>query len=285
MTTALDGLMEQIGDAGVKISATTQKLDAARIEEMLAKVKAASINDRKYERPMQWDDAEAVLTLALRALSPSHGEAVAVRRQITVALYGIDIERPETTEELLRTFIGLAEHNAKALARALSPDSLPLGGVKALVWRKRGELSSYEADSILGHYFAYEDGSWSSAEDHFPVSGNLLAAQAAAQAHYDKAILSALKPIEPERISEDWLDMSTAPKDGSQFLIWTKRVGFSVVRHDPEDEYSSASDLNPHGFCLRVEDGKFGPYPLRGDYPTHWKPLLNPPAALNGAVS
>ena len=69
-----------------------------------------------------------------------------------------------------------------------------------------------------------------------------------------------------------WQPIESAPKDGTQFLIRTERVGFAVVSHDPDDRYSKPCDLNPAGLSLSVYDGKHGPFPLRGDYPTHWMP-------------
>src|SRR5690606_18101583 len=51
-----------------------------------------------------------------------------------------------------------------------------------------------------------------------------------------------------------WQPIKTAPRDGSQFLIRTDRVGFAVVRHDPEDEYSKPNELNPAGLSLSVYD-------------------------------
>lgn len=73
-----------------------------------------------------------------------------------------------------------------------------------------------------------------------------------------------------------WRPISEAPRDGSTFLIWTKRCGFVVVHHDPSEPVY-VSDLNPHGFSLRIDDGKFQ-HPLRGDYPTHWQPLPEHPS-------
>lgn len=71
----------------------------------------------------------------------------------------------------------------------------------------------------------------------------------------------------------EWREFSTAPKDGSKFLVWTRRCGFSVVFHDVDDPMPT--DIVPSGHSLLVEDGK-EQYPLRGDYPTHWMEL--PPA-------
>lgn len=117
------------------------------------------------------------------------------------------------------------------------------------------------------------------------IAATLLSGDRAAATKLREAIdFFATRPATPVSaevtVTDGWQPIETAPKDGSQFLIWTQRVGYSVVRHDPDDEYSSPSDLNPHGFCLRVDDGKFGPYPLRGDYPLFWKPLHDPRAAL-----
>lgn len=73
----------------------------------------------------------------------------------------------------------------------------------------------------------------------------------------------------------DWQPIETAPKDGSQFLIWTARLNFAVVEHLVDDPMPA--DIIPSGHHLVVHDGKHGPYPIRGEYPTHWQPLPPPP--------
>lgn len=74
-----------------------------------------------------------------------------------------------------------------------------------------------------------------------------------------------------------WRPIAEAPKDGSQFLIWTKRLGFAVVEHAVDDPMPT--DIVPSGHHLTVNDGKHGPYSIRGDYPTHFQPLPAPPGA------
>lgn len=66
------------------------------------------------------------------------------------------------------------------------------------------------------------------------------------------------------------------PRDGTQFLVWTQRVGLAVVTHDSNDEYSVTNEFNPYGLSLYVDDGKHGPFPLRGDYPKLYQ-LIKPP--------
>lgn len=75
--------------------------------------------------------------------------------------------------------------------------------------------------------------------------------------------------------AEEWKPIASAPLTDEQILIYTDRVGFSVVRHDPSDPMTYEGCSTPHHFF--VDDGKHGPFPLRGDYPEHWKPLRNPP--------
>ncbi len=74
---------------------------------------------------------------------------------------------------------------------------------------------------------------------------------------------------------EGWRPIVSAPMDGSQMLIWTHRLGFAVVTQDVDDPMPSSIDSLGHRFM--VEDGKFGPYPIRGDYPEFWMALPAPP--------
>jgi hypothetical protein len=66
-----------------------------------------------------------------------------------------------------------------------------------------------------------------------------------------------------------WQPIDSAPKDGTAVVLWAKDLRFpgntcvaQYITHDIE--------------WWHVTDGKFGPWPLRGPSPTHWKPLSNP---------
>ncbi len=75
----------------------------------------------------------------------------------------------------------------------------------------------------------------------------------------------------------NWKPIETAPKDGTPIILWAKnllhggygRAGNYVIgrwmQHDIE--------------WWHVDDGKFGPYPLRGPSPTYWMPCPDPPEA------
>lgn len=74
----------------------------------------------------------------------------------------------------------------------------------------------------------------------------------------------------------DWQPIETAPKDGRGILAWFgKDVGVHQVAWT-----GYYDDLKM--WC--VDDGKHGPYALRGyndPYPTHWMPLPPPPPEHN----
>jgi hypothetical protein len=77
----------------------------------------------------------------------------------------------------------------------------------------------------------------------------------------------------------DWQPISTAPKDGTQILVYFPQIGVWQVLWSREV-------FNDGFWC--VSDNKFEDRPLRGwsDEPTHWMPLPDPPVAVHaGEVS
>lgn len=84
---------------------------------------------------------------------------------------------------------------------------------------------------------------------------------------------SALSELKALRDAQAWQPIETAPKDGTPVLIGGDRLlwaaGFNSTRAryiEHEIEY------------WHIDDGKFGPWPLRGPAPTHWRPLPPAPA-------
>ena len=73
-----------------------------------------------------------------------------------------------------------------------------------------------------------------------------------------------------------WQTIETAPKDGTPVLLWARNllhVGDCVVAR-----YISLDRQQPSIKSWHVNDGKFGPYALRGPSPTHWQPQPEPPS-------
>lgn len=99
-----------------------------------------------------------------------------------------------------------SDENPNVGKLALSPDSLPLGGVKALEWHK-SHMASWNEDWHTTSPFIYsircaDENGWKwSTHGAFGYEPTPEAAKAAAQADFKTRISSALKPIEPE-ISE-----------------------------------------------------------------------------------
>lgn len=71
-------------------------------------------------------------------------------------------------------------------------------------------------------------------------------------------------------IYDERLPWGTAPKDGTQVLAYTQRVGWAVLSWC----YAENADAE----TWAVDDGKYGPYQLRGDSPTFWMRLPEPPS-------
>lgn len=78
------------------------------------------------------------------------------------------------------------------------------------------------------------------------------------------------KAIASSELLGEWRPIETAPKDGTAVLLWAHNLlhnGRCIVAQFIEHDIE----------YWHVDDGKFGPYPLRGPPPTHWMPTPNPP--------
>lgn len=78
----------------------------------------------------------------------------------------------------------------------------------------------------------------------------------------------------------EWQSIETAPKDGTTILIGGHQLlhahGFGICTARWQTKWEAE---NGDGIAWwKVEDGKFGPYDLRGPSPTHWMPLPDPPS-------
>lgn len=69
-----------------------------------------------------------------------------------------------------------------------------------------------------------------------------------------------------------WQDIDTAPKDGTEVLVWDRMV-LRACWDDPWDSGNSSWHL---GACLAFGDES------TECNPTHWMPLPNAPESLNG---
>lgn len=64
-----------------------------------------------------------------------------------------------------------------------------------------------------------------------------------------------------------WQPIETAPKDGTWILLWQPDNGPNIACWMDRDF--------PWWF---IDDGKHGPYAVRGADPTHWQPVPDPPS-------
>lgn len=84
---------------------------------------------------------------------------------------------------------------------------------------------------------------------------------------------AAIRALSSQPVANGWLPIETAPKDGTQIQCFFGPKGIWQV------SWEELYDGYPI-WC--VDDGKHGPYPLRGyndPFPTHWRPLPSSPGA------
>lgn len=162
----------------------------------------------------------------------------------------------------------------------LKPSAPAVGGVmvKPLRWIERtghflgmwGEdQDEYTIVKGVEHYRVYSPGTGG----YLGAFDTLEAAMAAAQAHHEAAILSAL---EPQAVDDAmvWQPIETAPKDGTVVLAVTVEAQNPKARLAWFEGEGWVRIWKSENFVI---DG-----PLRWR-PTHWMPLPASPAALQAA--
>lgn len=169
------------------------------------------------ERAWENSEAKAALTelLALRALSAPE-PVDAYDAGLLNDHGGGDVG---WWQDYIRAELGRAHDHYAAQVAALSPSNPPRGDVKALEWRQSLPTLQH-AFTGFGSFYGVEpaNGGWVLARHEGSSTTKSFwdteeAAKAAAQAHFDAAILSALKPVEPAGISEEMVERGLAYYD------------------------------------------------------------------------
>ncbi|KQS90334.1 hypothetical protein [Rhizobium sp. Leaf386] len=150
-------------------------------------------------------------------------------------------------------------------------------GIKPLEWAD-GAPGTYTeiAKSLFGHYSVWEingTACWAPWKDGAGsiVEGGIVGAKAAAQADYEQRIASALIPV-PASQMVGWHDIATAPKDGTEILLFTQWAGdeacpaFSKVQIGSWDD---GNDLDPTHDFYRLADWSL----QYVGTPVRWMPL------------
>lgn len=90
-----------------------------------------------------------------------------------------------------------------------------------------------------------------------------------------KNCVRAADEIERLRALTEWQPIETAPKDGTDILVYQTDVSEPSMTVCAFDE-----DWSNDGWWTCC-DGKNADIPLRGPEPTHWQPLPSPPKDTN----
>lgn len=189
-----------------------------KVDEIAARLKSASINDRRYERPMTWEEADMLVAALSQSLRAPAGEAVSADERIVAhamrlcakieALWGYVDFRGNHAKEARAAWTSFCDEKAELLSLSTAAlASPPSEGVKVkpLVWRPIGPVGSdVEAETPIGTYTMSFDAPtaggatnlWMAGADAdtFEVHERRRDAEAAAFAHFSAAIRSSLEP-------------------------------------------------------------------------------------------
>lgn len=76
--------------------------------------------------------------------------------------------------------------------------------------------------------------------------------------------------IERLRAASQWQSIETAPKDGTEVIVYRRDAGAFTAHYISPYDVGVSDDDEPSWFTVCGED-------LTGDLPTHWQPLPSPP--------
>jgi hypothetical protein len=86
-----------------------------------------------------------------------------------------------------------------------------------------------------------------------------------------------------------WMPMDTAPKDGTEILVWRDDCGIFIARWDAPENFLSEVECEQLGPCAEEDDWFYADFVAGGrldscEYPQMWMPLPSEPnVALTSA--
>ena len=82
--------------------------------------------------------------------------------------------------------------------------------------------------------------------------------------------------------AEGWQDISTAPKNGSEVLVWGGRYGTRgpVVAHFMHQAPEDHPPIDPGWYFWPHTSTRYGSFIQLDTPPTHWMPLPTPPGGI-----
>ncbi len=81
----------------------------------------------------------------------------------------------------------------------------------------------------------------------------------------------------------EWQDIETAPRDGTEILVWRSDAGVFLARYTSMDVFLTAGELEDYDDAdIYIEDWFYADFVQGGrldksEAPTHWMPLPEPP--------
>jgi len=88
----------------------------------------------------------------------------------------------------------------------------------------------------------------------------------------------------------DWKPIETAPKDGTEILVWRSDCGILLARWDAPENFLSDRECEELGESAEQYDWLYADFVAGGrmegsEVPTHWQPLPDEPNSVIDTTS